>query len=362
MIVANNTALIKPVSALCPMNCSYCFYNDIANHRETFSYPKMTESTLDLIINRYTANASESTTFLFQGGEPLMAGLNFFRHYKISVQAIINKRPDFKVFSSLQTSGILITQEFARLFKEMNFLIGISLDGTEAIHNENRKLKNGNGSFKKVMHGISLLKENNVDFNILTVINKTNVTKAATLWNFFKEEDIKFLQFIPALASIEKPGCLVSSDEYADFMLNIFDLWSKDLFAGHYVSVRFIDDLFAKLTHKAVTSCDMQGHCTNQNVIEADGSIYPCDFYVLDKYRLGSVFDLKNPDNSVILNEFIKGVPVASQCASCNLFNLCKGGCKRYREEDNSAFLCKTYKSLFTKRAATIQKVLNLLT
>lgn len=359
MKTADTTALIKPVSALCPMRCSYCFYNDIASKRSVFNYPKMSLATLETIIEKYTDDAYRSATFLFQGGEPLAAGFDFFDFYVKKIRKISYAKPQLHINSSIQTSGILINDKFARLFKEGNFLVGISLDGPQEIHDANRCLKNGLGTFDKVMHGIRYLEDYDVAFNILCVINQDNVREAKTLWNFFKEKRFSFLQFIPALSSIDAPGCLISDDEYAEFCSAIFDLWYEDFIRGNYISVRFIDDLFAVLAGRQATSCDMQGHCTHQHVIEADGSVYPCDFYVLDKFKISNI-NSPTDINRQALTEFLTPKPPFHECLNCSLHasGVCRCGCKRYLQENGRPFLCKSYKKLFKKHKEQIDAVL----
>ena len=361
MKITDSTALIKPVSALCPMRCSYCFYNDIASKRNIFNYPKMSLSTLETIIEMYTNDASRSATFLFQGGEPLAAGLDFFSFYVKKIRKIAQARPELLINSCVQTSGILINDKFAHLFKEGNFLVGISLDGPQEIHDANRRLKNGFGTFDKVMRGIQYLEDKSVAFNILCVINQNNVREAVALWNFFKEKNFSFLQFIPALSSIDSPGCLISDDEYANFVSEIFNSWYEDFIRGNYISVRFIDDLFAILAGKKATSCDMQGHCTHQHVIEADGSVYPCDFYVLDKFKISKVTEPANINHQA-LTRFLTSPPLFHECPQCCLHQVCRCGCKRYLQKDGRPFLCKTYKMLFKKYKEQIDAVLKIIT
>lgn len=360
MKVEHNQALIKPVSALCPMRCSYCFYHDLACERSIYAHPKMSLETLDLIFDTYTNNALYSTTFLFQGGEPLLAQDKFYAHYLQKVRKLKAKRPNFYLNSSIQTSGILLTDNLCQILKEANFLVGISLDGPQSLHDANRKLKNGQGSFEKVMQGIKLLEKHQLNFNLLCVINPCNVNKAQELLEFFRQENFNCLQFIPALASIKSHNCLISDEEYADFMVEIFKFWYQDFLMQRYVSVRFFDDLFATLLGSPATSCDLQGHCTHQHVIEADGSIYPCDFYVLDKYKISSIFT-PTLQNTQTLKEFLKPISLYSECKTCNLTTVCHCGCKRYLQDNGQPFLCKTYQKLFKTYQNEIQNILQII-
>lgn len=355
----NLFALIKPMSAACNLKCNYCFYNDVAANRTTPIYKKMSKETLATIVNSLVAACNNQVSFMFQGGEPTLIGHEFYHYYnELIAQAKATKTQNFVVNSSIQTNGLNFTFELLRELKKGNFLVGVSLDGPEFIHNANRVYKNNQGSFKDVMQGIAQLQKANIDFNILSVVTSSSLAFVEQIINFFIEHKFYYLQFIAAIDPFDKSKNFITDDGFAQFNLKLFDIWFKHYNQGLILSIRFIDDLFSNLITGHSTSCDLSGTCSNQNVIESNGDIFPCDFFVLDKYKLGNVSQgIFNLDHK-ILNSFTQQAILNVECYSCKLFKLCKGGCKRTRLDNNKSFLCKSFKLLFEKRRHQIDYIL----
>lgn len=360
MAIKNNFALIKPASSLCNLDCKYCFYKDVASNREVYSHKLMTYETLDNIIESYTNEATDSTTFLFQGGEPLLCGVDFFKHYNQKCQEVLARKrkenPNFQIFSSIQTSAFKLNEEFAQIFKEGDFLVGVSLDGPREYHDLNR-LHGQNGTFDRVMQSIKILKEYEISFNALCVVTNKTYDKAKELIDFFVSQDILNLQFIPAIAPFDKKEIYIDDAQYAKFYVDSLETWYEYFTHGTVISIRHIEDLFTNIMYGSCQSCDMQGHCSNQNVIESDGSIYPCDFYVIDKYKLGTVQNGIVNLNEDVLNSFLSYEAKRDGCSTCNFYRVCKGGCQRNRGQDDRSFLCKSFKSLNQKHLAMIEDV-----
>ena len=160
--------LIKPASSLCNLKCKYCFYHDVAESRNTVSFGIMQDKTTENLINKAFDYATESISFMFQGGEPTLAGLGYFRKFIDYVNHAKEKKPKkFNVNYAIQTNGINIDEEFAKFLRDNNFLVGLSLDGTKQVHDYLR----GEDSHKKVMKTAAVLTKNKVDFNILCVVS-----------------------------------------------------------------------------------------------------------------------------------------------------------------------------------------------
>ena len=352
-----NFALIKPVSGSCCLHCRYCFYRDETVNRKVSSYGTMSEETLKRAVMYTAGNAVHGSTFLFQGGEPLLAGISFYQHYNELCQDIAALRPDFTISSCVQTSAYLLKKDMVRVLKEGHFLVGVSLDGPEKLHDLNRTTVNGRGSFKQVFSNTELLRAQAIPVNILCVVTKDNA-RAQELWRFFMDNGFDYLQFIKGLAPIGSDQELISSEHFADFFLEIFDLWFSEFTKGHYVSVRMIDDLFAALSGRGISSCDLRGQCSVQNVIEADGSIYPCDFYVLDEWKLGSVCDSPVTVSSSFARSFTKKLSLPRACLDCNALAVCKNGCRRYRGSNNLSAYCQTFRRLLSSKKEQITYVL----
>ena len=216
----NMTALVKPASSLCNLECSYCFYCDEAEKRSKNPEKIMDMATAENLIKKITAFCGENSvlTFMFQGGEPLMAGIDFFRGF---VETANRYKTEGSVLNfTLQTNGTLIDEEFAQFFKENSFLIGVSIDGEKALHDKQRSK-----SFDKAMQGIELLKKHSVEFNILSVI--TAKTDASRLFDFYIENGFRDVQPIYCLDPLngEKADYSLSAKQLARFKKRFFNLW-----------------------------------------------------------------------------------------------------------------------------------------
>lgn len=324
------TVLVKPASSLCNLKCSYCFYCDEVKSRKSGNESVMTAETAEnLIKNVFDFCGNNSViSFMFQGGEPLIAGIEFFKKFIKTADAY--KDSGTKIAYSLQTNGTLINNEFAAFFKENNFLIGVSIDGDEATHNRNRC-----GSYEKAMNGINILRKYDVDFNVLSVI--TSYTDAAELFNFYKEHEFYDVQPIYCLDPLDGSSSEYSLDakSFARFQKRFFNLWFSEISRGNRFYVRDFDNLISLMTNGYAEQCGATGRCNAQLVVEADGTCYPCDFYCLDEFECpninsSSINDILESDS---LKKFMTfDEPKNKLCATCPVRPLCNGGCKRYRK------------------------------
>lgn len=349
--------LIKPASGMCNINCAYCFYRDIANKRLQESYGFMSLETLEQVIKRAFDFAEGQCTFAFQGGEPTLIGLPFFMKMVELVKTYNTKH--IKINYALQTNGYRLSKEWGIFLKKHNFLVGLSLDGTIHSHNAYRKTIAGKGTFKEIMDTAHMFNAQKVDFNILTVVNSKTATAILKIYAFYKKYNFKYLQFIPCLDPFEEASgqkdYSLTPEKYGQFLCELFDLWYSDLTQGRMISIRLFDNYIGMLKGIQPESCDMCGVCSIQHVVEADGSIYPCDFYVFEKYRLGNVFkdslvemhskrmELKFIEESIVTNP---------ECHACKYYFLCRGGCKRHRmmsgdDDYQINYFCFSYKKFF---------------
>lgn len=319
----NLVLLVKPAAGLCNMNCSYCFYRSASEGRENRI---MSESTSDALIQRVKEFSPSSLSVMFQGGEPTLAGLDFFERFTEKIKAEISAPVSY----SMQTNGLLVDDSFARFFKKNSFLLGVSLDGGKKTNDRYRLDKNGGGVVPLVLNSLSILKKHGVDFNILSVIDDENAADIESTCNYFKKHKFGFLQFIPYVD--EGCGISLSREKYEFFLKKSFDLWYDDFINGNYISIRHIDNYINILLGRQPENCAMCGTCGHYFVIEADGGIYPCDFYCRNESRLGSVFDndpfsLHEKHRAFIEESYL----IHKNCKSCKYYNLCRGGCKRDR-------------------------------
>lgn len=330
------SVLIKPASSLCNMRCKYCFYADVSDSREVKSYGIMQKETADAVVKNIFKGlqSGDSITFAFQGGEPTLAGLGFFKDFA-NTAALHAQRVNVKISYSLQTNGLLLDDEWCAFFKKHSFLIGLSLDGPAALHNQNRLDAEGAGTFAKTAAAMRLLNTHKVEFNILCVLTAEAARHPQKMWRFILNENIRYIQFIPCLSGLsnkEKSPWALTPQRFFSFYSALAPLWMAEAEKGNYVSVKLFDDIVNLFVRGQITACGINGKCAPQYVIEADGGVYPCDFYVLDENRLGSMADLSIKDayEKTCQCGFLenrKSLPPL--CAGCKYLPACGGGCKR---------------------------------
>ncbi len=336
--------MLKPASSLCNLRCAYCFYHSLADMRACPVRGKMSLDMLDVVLDKAFDFADEGLYVSFQGGEPLLAGKEFFLHANDRLAGRKN------TVLAVQTNGTLIDDEWAKIFKDGGWLAGVSLDGNARL-NSYRMTADGKPAFEDTLRGIDCLQRAGTDFNILSVITRPTVKNIREIYAFFKERGFKYLQFIPCLKPLAgEEGALSEypdEKEYAVFLKTLFSLYLADIKSGEYTSVRMLDN-FVRLAHgKSAEQCGMNGCCSPQFVIEADGATYPCDFYCLDEYELGNISndDFKSLANSDKAKAFVaESLKKPSKCKNCKYNFMCAGGCKRERIDIKK---CAAYKEFF---------------
>lgn len=338
----NYSYLIKPASSSCNLQCTYCFYHDVSAHRMNRSLGLMQEKTMKGLIDKACSVEDHSNiTFAFQGGEPTLIGLPFFQSFISEVS--LKKKANQKIKYSIQTNGTLIDSEWCVFLKDNEFLVGISLDGFEENHDTFR-ITQKTPTFERVMKTIQLLRENAIDFNILTVLTSSLAQEPEQLFRFYLENKFEYIQLIPCLPGLdfqEDPYAL-TPDLFSSFYKVFYDLWLSEFKNGHYMSVTLFDDLIPMFRGIAPSQCGMLGYCSPQFVIEADGGVYPCDFYVLDQYQCGNIVtdSLDQILGNQIMHGFLKEPKRMSPlCETCKFKMICQGNCKRL----NIAYFNDTY-------------------
>lgn len=353
------SVMLKPSSSLCNLKCEYCFYSSLAGERSEYSKGMMTESTAEnVILSALDFAKGSDVYFTFQGGEPLLSGIDFFSVFVDFVKK--NNAQNAPVHYCLQTNGTLITDEFAVFFKKHNFLIGVSLDGDEKL-NSYRLYPDGKSSFDDVINGIELLKKHNVTFNVLSVLTKRTANNFRKAYRFFKSRDLRYLQFIPCLRPFSgayDEEMYMDCDDYSEFLTRGFNIYFNDYMRGEYVSIRSFDNYIALVNGRNAEQCGMNGCCSTQFVVEGDGSVYPCDFYCTDEWYLGNInsasFDeLYHSEKAV---EFLKeSFKLDPACKACEFFYVCRGGgCKRNRRDKN---YCDAYKKFFSRSEYKLKQI-----
>ena len=326
--------LIKPASSLCDVRCAYCFYFDVAKSRHEFSSGIMTRQTAKSLIQNVFCDlvAGDSITFAFQGGEPGLAGLDFFVYFVTEAKKVSAK--NVKIHYAFQTNGLMIDELWCDFFRENNFLVGLSLDGFATLHNKNRIDALGKGTYSRVMAAKKLMDKHRVEYNVLCVLTAESSRRAGRIWDFIVQEDIRYIQFIPCLEPLNHSSVYALSGEkfyrfYSDLLLQ----WKREFGKGNRIVVRFFEDIASLLLMGRAVTCGLSGRCSPQIVVEADGSVYPCDFYVLDEYKVGNLSKdtLRDVFEAVVGSGFLKDTPTPDRCWGCAHSKWCQGGCKRMR-------------------------------
>lgn len=331
------TVMIKPASSKCNLACEYCFYLDTARHRHIADYGFMAEETLETVVKKAADEAKNSITLAFQGGEPLLRGLPFYKRLITLEQQF--KRENQIFYNVIQTNGTLLNDEWAQFFAENDFLVGLSLDGYEENHNLYRKKVSGEGTFSDCLKAKRLLDKYNVQYNVLTVLTPTLLKHPDKLYKFYKQNGFRYIQLIPQIISAHGQEDKATALAFGSFLIRFFDRWYEDFVKGDIISVRHFDNYIRLLAGYAPESCAMRGECSCIHTIEADGSVYPCDFYVTDVYKLGNIKTHSFADmaNNSIADGFIKESDCRI-CARCKYFTLCRNGCKRDRLLTNGSY------------------------
>jgi len=345
--------LIKPASADCNLRCQYCFYIDHLKIVE--DHPRMSEDILESMIAGYMqTNQNNNYAFGWQGGEPTLMGLEFFK--KVVELQTKYAPPNAVISNGLQTNGTLITNEMAEFFGEYKFLLGVSLDGPEHLHDFYRKTIGLKPTHSKVLRGINHLKKHNVEFNILTLINNKTVKRASEIYQYLKEKGFFYHQYIPCVEFDER-GKLkpfsITGEDWGVFLCDLFEQWIKEDITK--ISIRLFDSILNYLVSGTYSVCYMGNNCCQYFVVEYEGSVYCCDFFVRNDLLLGNVkthkwIDLLNSETYQTFGN--QKAKFNNTCNNCPFINLCHGDCQKHRyniinSSKALSILCKGWKRFY---------------
>lgn len=329
--------MIKPASSLCNMRCRYCFYANVSDMRAIQNYGIMTETTARHVISNIFEDLDDKDTisFAFQGGEPTLAGLPFFETFVALANAQKNKPT---IHWAIQTNGLVIDEEWCRFFKQHNFLVGLSIDGSALTHNQNRVDAEGGGTYIRVMRAKQLFDQNHIEYNVLCVLTNNLARHPQQIWKFLARENIRYVQFIPCLDDLDadhsSPWAL-QPKRFFRFYHGLYPLWKQRIHDNNAVHIKLFDDIADQFLYGRSSSCGIDGRCHPQFVIEADGSVYPCDFYVLDKHVAGNLAEvsLRKIFENMAASEFWgRRQKLPETCYTCNYLRHCGGGCIRMQD------------------------------
>lgn len=335
--------MFKLVGAECNLGCSYCYYQDKVRLYDEHSCLSL--DCLEKVIKEYIdINASEQIVFDWHGGEPLLLGLDYFKKI-VEIQR--KYRGNKHIYNTVQTNATLLTADFAAFFKENNFLVGVSIDGPQDIHDKFRKDKGGNPTFLKVMRGVELLHRYAVDFNTLTTISKAGEGRGSEVYRFLKNIGSRYMQFMPVYEYVDSKNNIVSPDdeqsvlaswsvspiEYGKFMCDIFDCWVRNDVGSYFVNL--FDSTLANYCGMNPGTCVYSETCGANAVMERNGDIYPCDHFVYPRYKLGNVKEsslreIVSSENAARFG-IDKRNALPAQCLRCEYYFACHGECPKHR-------------------------------
>lgn len=358
--------MIKPASGLCNLRCRYCFYADEMENREQGSYGIMDVRTLENVIRRTLAFAEGECTIAFQGGEPTLAGLPFYERC-LELEEKYNDK-GIAISHALQTNGYVLDERWCEFFARNRFLVGLSVDGIKATHDCYRRDAKGQDTYFHTLEAARMLESAGAEFNVLTVVHRKTAPRIRKIYEQYRKLGFSWQQYIACLDPIgEKQGqqdYSLTPEAYGQFLIDLFELWELDYRKGQQPYIRQFENYIGILMGQVPESCEQRGICSFQNIVEADGSVYPCDFYVLDPYRLGNL----NEDDFETINERRKRIGFvesslnhAEECKNCRYFALCRGGCRRHREQPGTAlgenYFCRSYRMFFDACLPGMQRI-----
>ena len=352
------SVMIKPVSGACNMQCRYCFYADEMRNREKTVYPKMSIEALETVVRKVMACAEESVSFVFQGGEPTLIGLAFFEAL-VRFEKQYNARR-LRVSNAVQTNGLDLPDEMLRFFARENFLLGVSVDGIELVHDAFRRDLLGRPTYARVMETIRRMQTFGVAFNVLCVVGAKAASHAEEIFETLAPYG--YVQFIPCLDPLDGqngPDPL-TPERYLSFLKTTFDRYDRAFWNGKMVSARNFDNYVGILLGMPPENCAMAGACSPQLLIESDGSTYPCDFYALDEWKTGNI--LTDPLRKILKSDVAaafqqSSLPVPEKCRSCRWYPLCRNGCRRERGKDGVNRWCACMDAFFAYSVGRMQKI-----
>jgi len=355
--IALKDVLIKPAGPDCNMVCAYCFYREKKRLYPETKRHRMSDDVLEETIRQVMTQAGPQVSFGWQGGEPTLRGLEFFRK-AVDLQQRYGRGQ--LVGNGLQTNGLLIDKEWLRFLRKYNFLVGLSLDGPRHIHDHYRLRADGRGSWETVAGKAKNMLDAGVSVNALSVVTEYSAKHAAEIYISLKEIGFRHMQFIPCVETDPlDPGKAapfsVSGEAYGEFLCDVFDLWLADFLEGRpTTSIRFFDSLLSVYQGMTAPECTLLKECGVYVVIEHSGEVYSCDFFVEPRWKLGNVMssrivDLLNSEKQKNFGRVKSRLPFV--CRKCPWVGYCRGGCIKDRirdpRDENLNHLCRGYQMFF---------------
>lgn len=363
--------MTKPIGPICNLDCAYCYYLEKEHLYPGTQSFRMSDALLESYVRQYIeANPGPEVHFAWQGGEPTLMGLDFFRRV-VELQKKYLPR-GWTCTNALQTNGTLLTPEWCTFLRENGFLIGISIDGPAHLHDLYRLDKGQRPTHGKVMRGLRLLQEHRVEHNVLCVVNSANSEHPLEVYNFFKGAGVRWIQFIPAVERVGEHDVTersVRPDQWGVFLTTIFDEWVRNDIGKIYVQT--FEEAIRGEAGIPGGLCVFQETCGDAVAMEHNGDVYSCDHFVLPEFRLGNIEetplrDLLSLPRQTAFGE-AKRDTLPEYCKQCEVLSLCHGECPKNRfietpdGEPGLNYLCAGYRRFFNHVRPYARRILALL-
>ncbi len=360
---------VKPVGARCNLRCSYCYYLEKDTLLQGSGVFRMSDEVLEEYVRQHVeASGGQELFFSWHGGEPTLAGIDFFRKV-MTIQRRLAPE-GCRVTNGMQTNATLIDEEWGRFLREEGFYVGVSLDGPERFHNGNRKRSDSSGTFAEVMRGLDILRAEGVQHEILCVVNSENVHAPLEVYRFFKSLGVPFISFLPLVEQKDYSDAGVTARsvrpaDFGKFLSVIFDEWiEKDI---GKIKIQIFEEALRTAFGQEHTLCIFKPVCGAVPVVEMNGDFYSCDHYVDEEHLIGNIMNsslnsLLDHPRQTAFGEAKKSV-LPRYCIDCEVLEMCHGECPRNRfiktpdGEPGLNYLCEGYRQFFNHCCPFINEV-----
>ena len=350
--------LVKPIGPLCNLDCEYCYYLDKSDMFKGSKF-RITDDLLEKHIKGYIESqptGSPEVVFAWQGGEPTLLGVDFFRRV-IELQQKYQKT-GLQITNTLQTNGTKLDDEWCEFLKQNKFLVGISVDGSERLHDRYRKTRNGRGSFQLVKRGLDNLIKHQVEFNVLTAVQRDNGDHPLEVYRALKQLGAQHIQFIPIVERLNDGTVSDRSilpEQYGKFINSIFDDWLATDIGRIYIQQ--FESALCTVVDRRTTICVHAKQCGRCLALEHNGDVFACDHFVFDDFRIGNIeqqtyAEIVDGERQVDFGQS-KQKQLTNRCKRCEVQHFCNGGCPAQHfvnlrnEKYPHNYLCEGYKTFF---------------
>ncbi len=348
--------MAKPVGAACNLACGYCYYlasngplPDRSGGRLT-----MSDEVLECFVRQYLeCQTNEAVLFTWHGGEPLLVSQSFFEKAMRLQQRYAAGR---HIDNCLQTNGTLLSDEWCRFFRDNGWLIGVSIDGPEHLHDAYRTNQQGEPSWQRVMEGIARLERHGVMWNALATVSKATVSHPVEVYRFFRSIGCRYVQFTPVGANPASGVGRVEAAEWGRFLCDVFDEWQKEDVGEVYVNI--FEATLANYMGVTPGMCSMSALCGHVGTVEWNGDVYSCDHFVNPQHHLGNIMRqslyemMHSKQQQAFAQQKTSGLP--PDCKACRWLFTCHGECPR-----NHQYLCEGYRAYFEHVAPFMEQMMN---